>query len=116
LDDLTKAIEEQKLEELRMDCDDNPQDSVKNEQQKMDDKVADARAMIEHIDLDADTSRVDFMEIESKVNDRLVTSDMPTGSAVPPTALTRGKPSSLAAQVSEVSIQIISCSLDNSDS
>jgi hypothetical protein len=95
--------------------DDNPQDSVKDEPQKMDDEVADVRAMMEHINLDADTSHADFMEVDPKVDDHFVISDITTGSAVPPTALTHGTPSSPAAQVSVVSIQINSHILDDSD-
>ena len=64
LDALTKSIENQKTEELGSEYEHDLEDSGLNELQMMDDEVADACAVIEHLDLDADPDDFDSMQVE----------------------------------------------------
>jgi hypothetical protein len=66
LDDLARAVEEQKYEETESGHDDTMEDSVPDELQKIDDEVADARARLEDINFDADISNPDIMQLDIK--------------------------------------------------
>jgi hypothetical protein len=107
LDDVKKAGEEQKFEEMEWDHDDTMEDSVVDEQQKLDDEITDARARLEGINLDADISNLDPMQLDVKEGNRSATPDIANDSAVQPDALTQGELSPPTVPGSGINIQII---------
>jgi hypothetical protein len=107
LDELRRDIEEQKFEEMEWDHDDTMEDSVVDEQQKLDDEIADARARLEGINFDADISNPDPMQLDVKEGNRSATPDIANDPAVQPDALTQGEPSPPTVPGSGVNMQII---------
>jgi hypothetical protein len=93
LDELRKDIEEQKFGEMEWVHDDTMEDSVVDEQQQIDDEIAEARTRLEGINFDADISNPDPVQLDVEEGNRPAAPDTATDPAVQPDALTQGEPS-----------------------
>jgi hypothetical protein len=107
LDEITRDIEEQKLEETERGHDDTMEDSVVDKLPEMDDEIADARARLEGIHFDTNINNSDLMELDVKEGSILATPDAANDPAVQPDAPTQGESSQPSVEGSGVNTQII---------